>query len=149
MSTIFEAHATRKDGTLLEARVYIVHPHQFQFYESKSFALQLLWDATPPSAHARVPLTKTVGLNEISEPDWVLKHEGEFIESVEVLETANYPITYEWDEMTEGEQDALFKDKSKMASALYRIEVTRPEWLDGISPGQSWDSAAADLSNYL
>lgn len=149
MSTIFKAQATRKEGAVLEARVYIVHPHQFQFYESKSFALQLLWDATPPSARASTPLTRAVGGGQISEPDWVLKHEGEFIKSVEVLETSNYPIEYEWDEMTEAEQDALFKDESKAASALYRIEVTRPEWLDGISPPHQWDSAAADLSNYL
>ncbi len=116
MSTIFRAHATRVEGTVIEVRVYIVHPHQFQFYDSRSFALQLL---------------------------------AEFIESVELLETSNHPIEYEWDSMTESEQDALFEDESKLASALYRIEVTRPEWVEGVSPGLRWDSAAADLSNYL
>jgi hypothetical protein len=149
MSTTFEAHATRKEGAVVEVRVHIVHPQQFQFYESKSFALQLLWDATPPSARARVPLTSAVSVNQISDPGWVLGHEGEFIKSVEVLETSNYPIEYEWDEMTESEQDALFKDKSKLASALYRIEATRPEWVEGVSPSQRWDSGAADFSNYL
>lgn len=58
MSTIFRVHATRVEGTIIEVRVYIVHPHQFQFYDSRSFALQLLWDATPTRARARTPLTQ-------------------------------------------------------------------------------------------
>src|ERR1700740_1102214 len=108
MSVIFEAFAKKKEHNILEVLVYIVHPQQFEFYESKGFALLLLWDAINPFLRDKIALTKVISLHQVDDSAWVANNVNEFIKEITLLKTCNYPIRYEWNEMPEEEQQDFF-----------------------------------------
>jgi hypothetical protein len=140
MSTLFKACLEKIEGLKCQIKLYIIHPDQTRFYASKSFALQLIWDAT--RAFESCPLALEIGADKISDPEYVLKHQDSYVESVSYLEFKNYPRSVSFDDMTDGEFNKYWKDEEGLPQAVLQIQVTDFRWIAHLSNGLVWETSA-------
>jgi hypothetical protein len=147
MSTLFKVRLEKKEGVSCLIRLYIIHPDQSQFYSSKSFVLQLIWDATQSSnlaAGELSPLALAIDVNKIGDPGYVLKHQDNYVELVRNLEFMNYPRSVDFEKMTSEEFDKYWEDEDGLPQAVLLIKVTDPRWIAHLSIGMVWETSAFD-----
>jgi hypothetical protein len=148
MSALFRARVENIQGLECQIRLYIIHPDQTRFYASQSFALQLIWDATraPDVTNEQSsPLALEISIDEICDPQYVIENQDKYIELVRYLEYKNYPRTVNFEEMTEEEFDAYWKNEEGLPQALLLIQVTDLRWIAHLSNGLVWDTSAYNI----
>ncbi len=145
MSSLFDIEVLSKTDNTVELKLYIIHPHQYWFYESKSFALQLIWDLTKVIKQISCPLSKEISAEKILDIKWVINNQDKFIKSVMISETLNYPIDLDYSILSEEEYDKHWEDKKSLAQAIYLITVTNPKWIKHIQNGMEYETAAYDM----
>lgn len=145
MSALFRARLEKIKGRECQIRLYIIHPDQTRFYASKSFALQLLWDAvrSPDVTDGQSsPLGLAIRAGEICDLEYVTQHEDSYIESVRYLERKNYPRSVNFEGMTDEEFDNYWNDEEGLPQAVLLIQVTDPRWIAHLSNGVMWETSA-------
>ena len=129
MSALFEVEVDEIRGTRIELTLVTVHPHAGPFGTGDAFALRLLFDtAYRFDAHMNYsgtsPLGEAVTFDQTESESWMREHASRFVAAVTV-EPPDLP-----DEVPTGTE------------AHYEIEVTDAKWLEHLSKGQTWTSAA-------
>ncbi len=149
MSALFDIEVLEKTGNTVKLKLYIIHPDQYWFYESKSFALQLIWDLSKATKNDRNPLLEEISKEKILNVKWVIDNQDKYIESIKILETLNYPIEIDYSRMSEQEFDKHWENKKELAQAIYLITVSDPRWIEHVYLGLKYDTAAYDMEKYL
>lgn len=138
MSELHHIVCTEKSDFAVTLRVYIVHVDESEFYQKKNYALQLLWYNANPELGTFTPLGNAIPTDTFFDTNWVNQHCGEFIESLKIIETKNYPVS----------PDLSFSNSmsrlDELPMAIILITVTNPKWIEHIQKGATWKSAAYD-----
>jgi hypothetical protein len=154
MSELFRVqvlHIVRDTVTL---QLVIVHPDQRYFYATKSFALQLIWEPVYVSyefegntvcVHEANALGAAVSVENIQDAHFMITHQDRFITSVEIVETANYPVQVAFDTLSDSEFEAYWKDLTHLPQAVLKITVIEPKWIAHLKAGMAWDSTAYNM----
>jgi hypothetical protein len=130
MSELFEVEVDEIRGTRIELTLVTVHPQAGPFRADDVFALRVLFDrAYKFDAHMNYrgtsPLGEAVTFDQTESEGWMHEHASRFVAAVTV-EPPDFP---------EGEMPIG-------TEAHYEIEVTDAKWLEHLSKGQTWTSAA-------
>jgi hypothetical protein len=133
--------ALSKRDRVLTVRLRIVHPDEHTFCVEKSCALQLIWARANPGIYDASPLGDEVPYRNLREPKWLVENAGIFIESVDLLDTANHPRGEEFDFNTASD--------ASLPQATVAIRVTDEKWIAHIRKGATWEVALFDASTYL
>jgi hypothetical protein len=132
MSALFEVKVDELRGTRIELTLVTVHPDAGPFRADAVFALRVLFDpAFKFDAHMNYSGTSPLGdamTYEQSESEgWMHEHASRFVAAVTV-EPTDFP------------QELPIGTK-----AHYAIEATDAKWLEHLSKGQTWKTAAYSL----
>ncbi|MFI6289382.1 WD40 repeat domain-containing protein [Streptomyces sp. NPDC051018] len=95
------------------------------------------------------PLGRVLSSDDIINYEWVDTHARRFISEVRCTETLNDPPTEEqWTELHDFyyARDGAWKDEDLLVQREYEIRVTDRRWLEHLSEGQAWGSAAFPLN---
>ena len=129
MSELFEVEVDEVSETRIELTLVTVHPDAGPFGADDVFALRLLYDTAfefDPKTIFRgsSPLGEAVTFDQIERDGWMHEHASRFVAAVTV-DAPDFPA-----QMPIGTE------------AHYEIEVTDAKWLEHLSKGQTWSSAA-------
>lgn len=129
MSELFDVEVDDVGGTRIVLTLVTIHPDAGPLAADAGFALRLLHDTAFEldeylSYRGTCPLGEAMTFEESQGAGWMRENASRFIASVTV-EPPDLP-----DEVPTGTR------------ARYEIEVTDPRWLDHLSEGQTWTSAA-------
>ena len=132
MSELFEVEVDELQGTRIELTLVTVHPHAGPLRADAVFALRLLFDrAYKFDAHmnysATSPLGEALTFDQTEREGWMHEHASRFVASVTV------------------DPPDLPKEVPTGTEAHYSIEVTDAKWVEHLSKGQTWYSAAYSL----
>jgi hypothetical protein len=168
MSALWKAEVLTKQPHAVEVRVRQIHPDSGPFERDKVFALRLIYDEAfdygPGLARQiRGPLGEAISLEQTFDAAHMAANVDRFIRTVEVRDVSGPPLDLDaaraqvdrevasagvapggpaWGAAWERAWGELWRDAARLPSAIYRIEVTDPRWLDHLAPGQAWESAA-------
>ena len=138
----FSVKAIDVKDTTVRIGVWITEPQQSIFYDESNVALQLLWDAKPSDKRKKEPLGKEISADNILDPAWVPANEAQYISSVSIPLTKNYPVSGEHAGLEGKALEKFWATKKNLPYAEYEISVTDPKWIAHISKGQEWSSSA-------
>ena len=168
MSALWHAEVLAKQPDAVELRVRQIHPDSGGFEAGKGFALRLIYDETfgygPGGAREiRGPLGEAISLEQTFDAAYLAAHVDRFVREVELRDVSGPPLDLDaaraqvdrevasagfvrggsgWDAAWDKAWGALWRDAARLPTAIYRIEVTDPRWLEHLAPGQAWESAA-------
>lgn len=126
--------AARPDDRTIDLDIKVVHPDSMHIPVSPGFALMLLHD----TADGDVPLSRELDLQTLMNGEWARAHARAFVDSVELLSSANEPPA----EALHDSTHAYWKRPGSWLEARLRIRVTHPAWLAHVR--KRWDSASFD-----
>lgn len=114
-----------------------------------SFFFRVLWDKGDTRFGEGGSIGREVSVDDILNPKWVDKNTFKFIKKVERLSTANYPVEdyniyediFDENETWEGENE------KKLVQAIFDVWVTDKKYLDHLSAGMSWKTAAYETNS--
>lgn len=121
----------------------IITGEQPDFPSGSSFALMLLYDPIVNDVTRDAPLGREITLDDTMNAEWLDEHIDEYIQSTELHDVKNQPVTADLERMTLRERGEFFRSL-RAPSARLVVTVTRPEWLSHLRPGMQWDTAAYD-----
>jgi hypothetical protein len=129
MSALFKVEVKELRATRVELALVTVHPDAGPIRADDVFALRLLHDtAFKFDRHmnyiATSPLGEAVTFDETEGEGWMREHASRFVAAV-TLEPPDLP-----------------RPMPIGTEAQYEIEVTDAKWLEHLSEGQTWTSAA-------
>lgn len=129
MSELFEVEVDDVHGTRIALTLVTVHPDAGPLAAEAGFALRLLHDTAFEldeylSYHGTCPLGEAVTFEEAQGERWMRENASRFVGAVTV------------------EPPDLPEEVPTGTKARYEIEVTDPKWLEHLSKGQTWTSAA-------
>lgn len=139
MAELYHVRAEKVSGKQIWLDVYIVHADESEFYEKKNFALQLIWQPANPLLGKDSPLGDAIDVDHALDPAWMVSHASDFISTVKIESTANYPVPKDID------FSKPMQNLEKLPKARFFIEVTDSRWLEHLSDGRQWKSAAYDM----
>lgn len=173
MSAMWQITVREIRSQWVDLELVFHHPDAGSFPEDRTFALCLLtgeayrYDSDAGRNISRCPLGDAIAFDKSYAPNDVEERVDEFVRRVVIYETHNVP----WDEAAAHEQvdhevlahgigrdsdqwtDAwhrhwgrYWEDKNSLPWAVYRIWVTDPKWLQHLSIGMTFESAAFSLS---
>jgi hypothetical protein len=123
-------------------RLYLLIPEVTQFCVTKNCALQILWDKAHPAVGRSSPLGDAITADNRRDARWLLANQDRFIESVCLLETANYPAS----------SDLIFSNYpynlKVLPQATIEIVVTDKRWIAHLRRGASWGTVPLDAGSY-
>ncbi len=140
MAELYHVDAIEKDDCTLVVRVHLVHEDEREFYQSKNWALQIIWPPANPLLDLDWPLGREVPFEAFIDSAALLRHADRLIERVTLLSTRRYPVKAGF-----SFKDA-FERLGEMPMAELAIVATDARWLEHITPPQSWKSGAYDRS---
>ncbi|MBL1120069.1 WD40 repeat domain-containing protein [Streptomyces sp. 110] len=130
------------------SRTHIPLPNE----EPNTF-LHFLWEAASGYLGAdddrTGPLGHAVSTSRLLDYEWADTNARRFISRVERVELRNYPLTDDqWEDMHDFyyERGGAWKDEDLLIQAEYEIRVTDRKWLEPLSVGDGWGSAAFPLN---
>jgi hypothetical protein len=132
----------RSDADVIFA-LRLITGERSRFGSDESFALMLLYDPIGSEQTTDAPLAGQFTLEDLTDPDWLDTHVDEYIESAELGDVQNLPITADLEAMTAEKYRAFF-ESSEAPTATFRVTARRPEWVQHLHRGMEWDSAAYD-----
>jgi hypothetical protein len=129
MSELFQVEVDHIRGTRVALTLVTIHPDAGPLAADAGFALRLLHDTAFEldeylGYHGTCPLGEAMTFDQGQGAGWMRENASRFIASVTV-EPPGLP-----DEVPTGTE------------ARYEIEVTDAKWLEHLSKGQTWTSAA-------
>ncbi len=139
MSATFYIQAIEKKNKELKMNIYIIHPDENYFPEKKNFALQIIWQPANPSTGVDYPIGRKISIDQILDPDWMNVHSGSFIEDVKITATVNYPAPDDFD------YSKPMANLDLLPRATFEVTVSSQEWIEHITPEETWRSAAYDM----
>ncbi|MGW1373047.1 WD40 repeat domain-containing protein [Streptomyces sp. NPDC002446] len=95
------------------------------------------------------PLGRLVSTDDILNYEWVDTHARRFISQVRRTETLNDPPTEaQWEDLHDFyyERGGIWQDEELLIQGEYEIRVTDRRWLEHLSEGQAWGSAAFPMN---
>ncbi|GAA3368081.1 hypothetical protein GCM10017744_082690 [Streptomyces antimycoticus] len=121
--------------------------------EEPNTFLHFLWEAASgylgDGDERTGPLGRVVSTDQLLDYEWADTNARRFISRVERVELRNYPLTEaQWEKMYDFyyERDGSWKDEELLVQAEYEIRVTDRKWLEPLSVGDGWGSAAFPLN---
>lgn len=141
MGAYYQIKVLNRDKAKIKLEVIIIDPSEEEFYTSKTVALQYLWTNNYDEGDKIRPLLQSIPVNLILDKKWVIEHCNEYIKSVEILETFNYPA----DDYGTTNEDFIDYNWEKLPKAVYEIEVSEVKWIEHLSTDDTWLSAAYDM----
>lgn len=93
------------------------------------------------------PLKKAITEEDILESEWVLKHQGDFIESVTMPSSTNYPADKIYE--TSRKQFDEMRATNGNPTAVFIITVTDAKWIEHLKQGFEWETASYDMEDDL
>lgn len=132
-----------KEGATVTLKVFLVYYDWNTIPDTEDFFLSVLWDQADTRFDKGGPLGDTITVKQICSDDFRLEHAQEYIASVEVIGSKNYPIKDKTDlETFYYEREGRWKDEDKLAQVDFKITVTDPKWIAHLEPGMSWGTTA-------
>lgn len=121
--------------------------------EEPGIFLHFLWESAKGyldnTDERKGPLGRELSTDDIGNLEWVDTNARRFISDVRCVETLNDPPTEEqWEEIHE-RASSWRRDKELLdllVQGTYEIQVTDRTWLEHLSEGQTWESAAFPLN---
>ncbi|GAA3659742.1 hypothetical protein GCM10022224_023940 [Nonomuraea antimicrobica] len=113
--------------------------------DEPGFFLHVLWQ----QGRWEHPLGEAITVDQIRNEEWVNIHSRWFIENIERTSTANYPPQDEDFERLYDfsyERPGGWKDEELLVQADYDVQVTDPRWLEQLSVGDAWGTAAYPMA---
>lgn len=168
MSSLWSVSVINKGKDWIDLKVVLDHPDAGSFAEDPVFALCLLTQEAygfddKYNYVANSPLAEQIPHDKSYQPYDVAPRVAEFIRKVVVYETRNCPFdefeahrkTDEqvlamginkddeaWENVWQDKWRAYWGNPDSLPNGFYRIWVTGPEWIQHLSIGQTFDSAA-------
>ncbi|MFJ2202813.1 WD40 repeat domain-containing protein [Streptomyces violaceusniger] len=130
-----------------ESRTHIPLPG-----EEPGVFLHFLWESAAGlliHGERKGPLDRVLSTDDIVNYEWVDTNARRFISEVRRTETLNDPPTEEqWEEFHDfyDEIGGTWQDEDLLVQGEYEIQVTDRKWLEHLSRGQAWGSAAYPLN---
>jgi hypothetical protein len=129
MSELFEVEVDELRGTHIGLRLVTVHPDAGPFGTDDVFALRVLFDTAfdydeDMNYSGTSPLGRAMTFDQALQGSWMREHASRFVAAVTV------------------EPPDLPEEVPTGTEAHYDIEVTDAKWLEHLSKGQTWTSAA-------
>jgi hypothetical protein len=138
MAELQYIECVEKSKLSVTLNVYLVHQDESEFYQKKNYALQLIWSPANPALNQTHSLGTAIPLDLFFNTAWINKHCSEFIESVKIIETKNYPVP---ENLSFNRAMARLNE---LPMAVFLITVTHPKWIEHIKQDANWRSAAYD-----
>ncbi|MCA2175919.1 hypothetical protein LDL08_06975 [Nonomuraea glycinis] len=113
--------------------------------DEPGFFLHVLWQ----QGRWEHPLGEAITVDQILNDEWVNLHSRWFIENIERTSTANHPPQDEDFERLYDfyyERPGGWKDEELLVQAEYEVHVTDPRWLEQLSVGDAWGTAAYPMA---
>ena len=145
MGAYYSLKAKAVQGRLITVEVTITDPTEEHFYDNKNVALQYLWTKDHTFSVGVPPLLESIDIGKIPNKRWVVDHAGLYIDSVQIGATRNYPAS----DFSIADSDFFKLEHYSLPQADYHIEVTNPRWLQHLSVGHQWESAAYEMEQRL
>lgn len=121
--------------------------------EEPGVFLHFLWESAAGylsnDDERKGPLGRVLSTDDILNYEWVDTNARRFISEVRRTETLNDPPTEEqWEELHDFyyERGGTWQDEGLLIQGEYEIRVTDRKWLEHLSKGQAWSSAAFPLN---
>ncbi|MEO5584314.1 MAG: hypothetical protein ABIQ75_02575 [Flavobacteriales bacterium] len=147
MSTdLYGIRVLAKEGPTVTLKVFLTYYDWDQIPYSKDFFLMVLWDEADTRFGGGGPLGDAITVPQICDEKFRLEHAGAYVESVDTISCANYPITNKEHLATfYYEREGRWENEDKLAQVDYKITVTDPKWIEHLEPGMSWGTTAYGL----
>ena len=142
-TSLFRVKVIEKDNDTLVLRLGMISAEQPDFYDSKSFALALLYDPIVREQVADAPLAKAVTFENTLEIDWLETHLDEYVRSTRLFDVVNHPRTVDLSTLSAKQQRDFWKSGTAPQASL-EIAVTDPRWIAHLQRGDQWETAAYD-----
>ncbi|GAA4973720.1 hypothetical protein GCM10023334_099380 [Nonomuraea thailandensis] len=113
--------------------------------DEPGFFLDVLWQR----GRWEHPLGEAITVDQILNEEWVNLHSRWFIEDIERTSTANHPPRNEdFERLSDFSYERLggWKDEELLVQADYDVRVTDPRWLEQLSVGDAWGTAAYPMA---
>ncbi|MBL1099195.1 WD40 repeat domain-containing protein [Streptomyces coffeae] len=121
--------------------------------EEPNTFLHFLWEAASgyldDGDERKGPLGHVVSTDQLLDYEWADTNARRFISRVERVERRNYPLSdKQWEDMHDfyHERGGSWQDEDLLIQAEYEIQVTDRRWLEPLSVGDGWGSAAFPLN---
>jgi hypothetical protein len=139
----YHVRVVERSGAEVTFELRIITGERSRFASDESFALMLLFDPIDRGRSKDAPLAGRFTLEDVVDSDWIDTHVDEYIESTELRDVKNLPITADLEAMTAQEYTDFF-ESSEAPRATFHVKARQPEWVQHLSAGMEWDSAAFD-----
>jgi hypothetical protein len=139
MSATHKVKVLEKTDRTVKLRLSTLIPEVPEVCLAPNCALQILWDKAHPDFGKQGPLADAMSEGNRLDAHWLLEHQDQFIESVTLLETANYPVPPE-------QEFVEMRKKGVLPEATIEIRVTDEKWIAHLRRGATWDTAPFDAS---
>lgn len=111
--------------------------------EDHSFFLRVLWDRGDTRFGGGGPIGDVIDVDQILDEHWVDTHTWRFIDSVELLQTRNFPLdSYTGMSDFYYERDGRWQDEDKLVQAEFDVYVSDERYIEHLYEGMSWGSTA-------
>lgn len=143
MSDFYKNTANEKEGRTLKIYVETSHPDIAWIPIKKNVALQMIWDALETSNVENAPLGDALTPADISDVYYLTAQEDQFISAVHALEANQQPADPDLDYID------IDPETGALPQGLLEIQVTDAQWIEHITVGQQWTSAAYDMESEM
>jgi len=140
MPKSFKVRVDQINASKVKLKVFIIFPDGTDFWDSKNFALQLIFDSARTLSN-NCALTDSITEEQIADNYWLVNFDEDYIRSVTLENIQNFPFTENFILNLENPQ--------QLPQADYSIEVTNPKWIAHLKEGSVWESAAYDAYDEL
>lgn len=143
---------TKPEEKTFKVKIFVVYydvaykSHQ-PIPEDYSFFFRILWDKGDVRFEKGGSIGREVTVDEFLDESWVDKNTFKFIENVELLSTANFPVN-DFTSFSDFyyENDGIWEDEEKLVQAIYEIKVTDKKYLEHLKTGMSWGTIAYETN---
>ncbi|MEO7080568.1 MAG: hypothetical protein ABIY71_03535 [Flavobacteriales bacterium] len=147
MSTdLYGIRVLAKERSTVTLKVFLVYYDWDHIPDSKDFFLMVLWDEADTRFGGGGPLGDAITVPQICDEKFRLAHADTYVERIEKIGSANYPITNKEELATfYYEREGRWENEDKLAQVDFKITVTDPKWIAHVEPGMSWGTTAYGL----
>ncbi len=139
MSKIYHVECIEKNETNVNLRLYIAHEDESEFYDSPTFALQLIWQ--PENTSTKLSsLGKTISIDNLLDEDWMRANSKCYINSAVITQLKNVGV-----DLSTIPKPWIAENKEKLTSCVLKINTTDKKWIEHLYVGQNWGSAAYNM----
>jgi hypothetical protein len=128
--------ALDKSGERLTLRLMLIKPDVPDFCTTGACVVQMLWDKADAPPRRPAPILDAVSQAQRLDPAWLRRHQFDFVESVTLGKTDNYPAP-----VAPGGQPV-----PSLPQAVLEVTLTDSKWMAHVNKGSEWTSAPFDAA---